>query len=268
MGLPVPSAFIITAECCVEYFKEDGLKGTKLNTHLWDDICKGVHELEMQTGKSFGMERGVKSPMVRSQQEAKHMLLLSVRAGAMVSMPGMMDSVLNLGINDEVAEAMARATNNPRWAFDTYRRFLQMFGTVVLGTDKQPYEDILEAARKRRAVPHESLLPVADLQEVVEKFKLLASVPEDPWEQLRMAVEAVFRSWYSPLAVKYRDIHGIPGDLGTAVTVQSMVYGNQNVLSGSGVAFTRNPTTGAKELYGEYLTNSEVRNVHVINCII
>lgn len=150
------------------------------------------------------------------------------------------------------------ATNNPRWAYDTYRRFLQMFGNVVLGTNKQPYEDILEAARKRRAVPHESLLPVGDLQEVVEQFKLLAAVPEDPWEQLRMAVEAVFRSWFSPLAVKYRDVHSIPGDLGTAVTVQSMVYGNQNVLSGSGVAFTRNPITGAKELYGEYLTNSEV----------
>ncbi len=256
LGLPVPSAFIITSECCVDFFKE--MKGTKLNENVWTDIRNSVHELEMQTSKSFGLEHGYKSPMGRSHQEVKHALLLSVRAGAMITMPGMADSILNLGINEEVVEHMARSTNNPRWAYDTYRRFLQMFGTIVLGADSQLYEDVLEETRKKCGVPHEALLSATDLQMLVTQFKLIASVPDDPWTQLRMAIEAMFKSWNSPLAVKYRDVHSIPEDMGTAVTVQSMVYGNQNTVSGSGVAFTRNPTTGAKELYGEFLTNCVV----------
>jgi hypothetical protein len=175
----------------------------------------------------------------------------------------MMQTVLNVGINDQIVENMAHISLNPRWAYDTYRRFLQMFGNVVLNLDEMPYEEILSVARSKRNVPHDSLLEEEDLKEVVKQFKLLTNVPDDPWVQLDMAIQAVFRSWNSPRAVKYRDINNISADYGTAVVVQSMVYGNLNAQSGSGVAFTRNPTTGAKELYGEYLPNSEVRdNTH------
>ena len=267
LGMPVPPAFIITADCCIEYFKQqekegkekDGgvgsmevvREGSKLEHQLLMDCKKAVHELEMQTGKVFGGDLTATSP--------KNPLLLSVRSGAAVSMPGVMDTVLNLGINEEITNFLARTSGNPWWAFDSYRRFLQMFGDVVLGVGKRRYEEILEAARIKCSVAHDSLLPLPALKEVVAQFKALAEVPEDPWQQLQMAIEAVFRSWYSPRAVKYRDINGIAGDLGTAVTVQSMVYGNMNTKSGSGVAFTRNPATGQKELYGEFLFNAEVR---------
>jgi pyruvate,orthophosphate dikinase len=260
LGMPVPSAFIITAECSLEYFKQAHRKDYYLSQELVSEYKRGIVGLEHQTGKKFalGTEYALPGSPAFAQKEAKMPLLLSVRAGSAVSMPGMMDTVLNLGINDFIADHMGRTMNNPRWAYDTYRRFLQMFGTVVLNADKQQYEDVMQEACLRRGVPHENLLPMADIKEVVKRFKLIVSVPDDPWEQLDMAIQAVFRSWNSPRAVKYRDINNISSDYGTAVVVQSMVYGNLNAQSGSGVAFTRNPTTGAKELYGEYLPSSEV----------
>jgi len=188
-------------------------------------------------------------------------LLLAVRSGAAVSMPGMMGTVLNVGINEHIVEYMAQNSQNPRWAYDTYRRFLQMFGNIVYNMDLQPYEDIVANVRKARGVDHDSQLLAEDFQEIVRHFKLLVAVPDDPWEQLHLSIEAVLKSWNSPRARKYREVNGIPHNLGTAVTVMSMVYGNLNDFSGSGVAFSRNPTTGAKELYGEYLTNAVVRIV-------
>ena len=170
-----------------------------------------------------------------------------------------MDTVLNLGMNDEILDSMVRLSGNPRWAYDTYRRFLQMYGDVVLGVDKSLYEDVLADARKQRGVNYDSLLNVDELIHVVAKFQEITNVPHDPWDQLRSAIEAVFNSWYSPRAVKYRDINGISSEIGTGVVVQSMVYGNMNDASGSGVGFTRDPATGVKLLYGEYLSNAEVR---------
>jgi pyruvate,orthophosphate dikinase len=260
LGMPVPAAFIITAECSLEYSHQKA--SNYLSSELVNDYKRGIHELESQTGKRFGLgtEYATGASTLLGQAQVKMPLLLSVRAGSEVSMPGLVDTVLNLGINDHIAEHMARLQNNPRWAYDTYRRFLQMFGTLVLGADKAQYDAVLEEACLKRGVPHESLLQMSDLMEVVRRFKLIASVPDDPWQQLDMAVQAVFRSWNSPRAVKYRDVNrrGLSSEHGTAVTVQSMVYGNLNALSGSGVAFTRNPTTGHKELFGEYLANCEV----------
>jgi pyruvate,orthophosphate dikinase len=252
LGIPVPPGFVISTECCKDFLKLDvEQKVTRISDQLRSDYKNTVLELERVTGKKYGGTFPVKS-------DTPLPLLLSVRSGAPVSMPGMMQTVLNVGINDQIVENMAHISLNPRWAYDTYRRFLQMFGNVVLNLDEKPYEDILSAARGKRNVPHDSQLEEEDLKEVVKQFKLLANVPEDPWVQLDMAIQAVFRSWNSPRAVKYRDINNISSDYGTAVVVQSMVYGNLNAQSGSGVAFTRNPTTGAKELYGEYLSNAEV----------
>ena len=258
LGMPVPPAFIITADNSLEYFKAGmSNKGYLLPQELMTDIKKGVTELEHQTNKKFGL--GVDQVF---DGAPKTPLLLSVRAGSAISMPGMMDTVLNLGINEFVTEHMGKLMNNHRWAFDTYLRFLQMFGTVVLGVDKKRYDDILHEMLKSQDVPHESLLSIANMKDVIARFKKIAAVPDDPWEQLDMAIQAVFRSWNSPLAMKYRDINNISSEYGTAVTVQSMVFGNLNTQSGSGVAFTRNPTTGIKELYGEYLPCSEVENTH------
>jgi pyruvate,orthophosphate dikinase len=256
--MPVPAAFIITAECSLEYSHQKA--SNYLSSELVNDYKRGIHELESQTGKRFGLgtEYANGASTLLGQAQVKMPLLLSVRAGSVVSMPGLVDTVLNLGINDHITEHMARLQNNPRWAYDTYRRFLQMFGTLVLGADKAQYDAVLEEACLKRGVPHESLLQMSDLMEVLLRFKLIASVPDDPWQQLDMAVQAVFRSWNSPRAVKYRDVNRLSSEHGTAVTVQSMVYGNLNAQSGSGVAFTRNPTTGHKELFGEYLANCEV----------
>lgn len=262
LGLPVPPGFVITTETCTDFFNQQGKTQTQLSTVLVDQYTKAIHELEKQTGKYFGGVQVGKQGIISTLEQINTIpLLLSVRSGAAVSMPGMMDTILNLGINEELVLIMARLSNNPRWAFDTYRRFLSMFGTVVLGAEKSKYEEVMEKARKRRGVEYDSMLTMSDLQTVVKHFKEIATVPDDPWEQLQMAIEAVFCSWYSPRAVKYRDIHGISNDLGTAVTVQSMVYGNMNMRSGSGVAFTRNPATGEKVFYGEYLNNAEGEDV-------
>eukprot|EP01036_Dinobryon_divergens_P024279 gene24279-32714_t len=259
LGLPVPPGFVITTETCTDFFNQQGKTQTQLSTVLVDQYTKAIHELGNPTNNCANVgKQGIISTL---EQINTIPLLLSVRSGAAVSMPGMMDTILNLGINEELVLIMARLSNNPRWAFDTYRRFLSMFGTVVLGAEKSKYEEVMEKARKRRGVEYDSMLTMSDLQTVVKHFKEIATVPDDPWEQLQMAIEAVFCSWYSPRAVKYRDIHGISNDLGTAVTVQSMVYGNMNMRSGSGVAFTRNPATGEKVFYGEYLNNAEGEDV-------
>lgn len=254
LGLPVPAGFVISSEACMEYFQAEG-KG-QLPNHLVEEYTKGLHEIEKRTGMVFG---GSSSGANYSKDQFP--LLLSVRSGAAVSMPGMMDTILNLGINDDVVSLLAKLTANPRFAYDTYRRFLQMFGDVVLGIDTSQYEEILSAKRKSRNVQHDSELNYDDLLDVVNQFKVITPVPSDPYEQLRMAVEAVFKSWFNPRAVAYRDINNITSVLGTAVTIQSMVYGNYNTKSGSGVAFTRNPGTGENLFYGEYLANAEGEDV-------
>lgn len=279
LKLPVPPGFVITTEACLEYFhhkqslspQEQELLGTLpgsgkgdeseksigfLPRAFIDEYTRSVHELERQSGRKFGIASGTKPG-----DEKTFPLLLSVRSGAAVSMPGMMDTVLNLGMNDEIVARMVTFTNNSKFVLDTYRRFLQMFGTVVLGIDKKRYDNALEAIRLSRGVLNDAELSVADLQLVINDFKAIASVPSDPWDQLRMSIVAVFNSWFSPRAVAYRDIHGIRNDLGTAVTVQCMVFGNMNARSGSGVCFTRNPSTGEKAFFGEYLPNAEGEDV-------
>ena len=256
MGLPVPHGFIISSEACKEFLLQNDK--SNLDEHVIIEIERSVRELERQTGKSFGMNPSVDPHDSKSFQMP---LLLSVRSGASVSMPGMMDTILNLGINESLVHIMARASNNIRWTYDTYRRFLQMFGTVVLNIDNSNYEKILEDARMKRGVDHDSLLTDSDLIHVVNQFKVFTQVPDDPWEQLRMAVKSVFLSWNSARAIKYRDIHNIPQNLGTAVVIQTMVFGNLNIRSGSGVAFTRNPATGEPSICGEYLPNSEGEDV-------
>lgn len=250
LKLPVPPGFVITTESCLEYFhhqQEMTTKETKvvenyLPQHFIEEYTRAVHELERQSGRKFGCPGTFHS----KGDEKLCPLLLSVRSGAAVSMPGMMDTILNLGMNDEVAAKMVEMTQNPKFVMDTYRRFLQMFGTVVLGVDKCRYEDILTTTRNARGVVNDSELGVDVLQLVVNEFKEITPFPNDPWDQLRMAIVAVFNSWFTPRAIAYRDIHSIRNDLGTAVTVQCMVFGNMNARSGSGVCFTRNPSTGEK----------------------
>mmetsp|Transcript_15028 Transcript_15028/g.33810 ORF Transcript_15028/g.33810 Transcript_15028/m.33810 type:complete len:298 (+) Transcript_15028:615-1508(+) len=244
LQLPIPPAFIITTETSLEFFAQ---KQDRLKEQVVAQIKNGIQELESQTGKTFGKHEPPHTP-----------LLLSVRSGAAVAMPGAMQTVLNLGMNDEIVAALAGLTNNPRWAYDCYRRFLHAYGTAVLGADSARYDTAMKEAHTARGVTNDTQLTVADLVEVVTKFKTFAEVPQDPWEQLLKTVESCFSSWLNPAAVKYRDIHCIQEELGTAVVVQSMVYGNWNARSGTGVMSTRNPQTGAKEMYGEFLQNAEV----------
>jgi pyruvate,orthophosphate dikinase len=252
IGVRVPPGFIISTECCLDFLSAAaGAKSPRINDQIKADYKAAVANIETSSKKKFGGKFPVKT-------DTPLPLLLSVRSGAPISMPGTLGTVLNVGINDQIAESMAHISLNPRWAYDTYRRFLQMFGTVVLGLDERPFLEVLSSVRQKRNVQFDGDLLEDELREVVCRFKLIASVPDDPWQQLDMAVQAVFRSWNSPRAVKYRDVNRLSSEHGTAVTVQSMVYGNLNAQSGSGVAFTRNPTTGDKALYGEYLPESEV----------
>jgi pyruvate,orthophosphate dikinase len=179
-------------------------------------------------------------------------LLFSVRSGAPVSMPGMMNTILNLGINDEIAEGLAQRTGNPRFAYDCYRRFIQMFADVVLGADAHAMEQVIEDYKKQHGYANDVAMQAEDWQAVIERFKAMVDFPEDPFVQLRLAVEAVFQSWHTPRANVYREMNNIPTHLGTAVNVQSMVFGNFGEDSGSGVAFTRNPATGEREFFGEF----------------
>ena len=255
IGIPVPPGFTITTEVCTEYTRA----GKKLPRALDPELRAALKKVEALAAKGFG--------------DAGNPLLVSVRSGARVSMPGMMDTVLNLGLNDATVEGLAARAGDTRFAWDSYRRFVAMFGDVVLGMkperkeDRDPFEEILDAKKDARGVRHDSELPVDALRELVVEFKAEirrrkgVAFPDDPMEQLREAIAAVFRSWENDRAVAYRRMNGIPADWGTAVTVQSMVFGNMGEDSGTGVAFTRNPANGTDEFYGEFLVNAQGEDV-------
>lgn len=249
IGLPVPRGFTITTEACIRYYDD----GKSIVKEIEDEIYESLKKTEEIIGKRFG--------------DPNNPLLVSVRSGARVSMPGMMDTILNLGLNDTVVEGLAKLTDNPRFAYDSYRRFIQMFSDVVMEIEKDKFENILTDVKKENKVELDTDLTAENLKEVVKRYKELYKkekgfdFPQDPKEQLMEAVKAVFRSWDNPRAIVYRRINDIPGDWGTAVNVQEMVYGNKGDDSGTGVAFTRNPSTGEKKLYGEFLMNAQGEDV-------
>ena len=249
LGLPVPAGFVITTEVCLEYYQ----RGCKLPDGLWDGVRKHLGEIEEAVDRRFGSD--------------DNPLLVSVRSGSKFSMPGMMDTILNLGLNDETVAGLAEATGDRRFALDSYRRFIQLFAKVALRLDPEPFEDALAEARERAGVASDAELSATDLEKIVQQFKELtvertsAPFPSDPWEQLRLAVIAVFDSWNNPRAIAYREFQRIPHDLGTAASVLAMVFGNTGWDSGTGVCFSRNPATGARELYGEYLPNAQGEDV-------
>jgi pyruvate,orthophosphate dikinase len=249
LDLPVPPGFVITTETCRVYYEND----RKVPDGLWDGVRAHIAEIEEAIGKGFG--------------DPKNPLLVSVRSGAKMSMPGMMDTILNLGLNDETTESFAKVTDDRRFALDSYRRFIQLFSKVALGLDGEPFEDVLVEIKKREGAKSDADLGVDALEEVVKSFKQIAgersdvSFPMDPWDQLKMAVTAVFNSWNSARAIAYRDYHDIPHDLYTAANVMAMVFGNSGWDSGTGVCFTRSPSTGEAALYGEYLKNAQGEDV-------
>ncbi len=246
-GVPVPPGFTITTEACNEYYA----RGKQFPEGMWEQTLEALKVIEEQVGKKFG--------------DPNNPLLVSVRSGARESMPGMMDTVLNLGLNKETLEGLARLTNNPRFAADAYRRFIQLFGKIVLGVDGEKFEHVMNEAKGRDR--QDTDLTAEELMQIAETFKAIIKeetgmdFPEDPYEQLRMAITAVFNSWMGRRAVDYRRVYKIPDTLGTAVNVQMMVFGNMGNDSATGVAFTRNPATGADELYGEYLVNAQGEDV-------
>jgi len=249
LGLRVPPGFTITTKTCIEFFKAGG----RFPEGLWEEVLEHLKRLEEKTGKRFG--------------DPENPLLVSVRSGAPISMPGMMDTVLNLGMNDEVVEGLAKLTGDPRFAYDAYRRFITMFSDVVMHLDRHKFEEIFEEEKRREGVKEDPELSVEGLKRVVERQKKLyeeltgSPFPQDPYEQLRLAIAAVFNSWNNPRAKKYREIEGIPDDMGTACNIQMMVFGNMGWDSGSGVMFTRNPSNGEKGLYGEVLFNAQGEDV-------
>ena len=249
LGMPVPQGFIVTTEACTQYYND----GRKINDDILAQINKKIAELEKITGKKFG--------------DAKNPLLVSVRSGARVSMPGMMDTILNLGLNDKVVEGLAALTGNPRFAYDCYRRFIQMFSDVVMQQEKSKYERILDQVKEKKGVQFDKDLSAEDLKEIVSMFKDLylkgqgEEFPQEPKAQLIAAIKAVFRSWDNERANVYRRMHDIPYEWGTAVNVQSMVFGNMGDDCGTGVAFSRNPSTGENVFYGEYLMNAQGEDV-------
>ena len=249
LGMPVPQGFTITTEACTQYYKDD----RQINSEIEAEIMQYVEKLEEMTGKKFG--------------DLYNPLLVSVRSGARASMPGMMDTILNLGLNDEVVVAFAKKTKNPRFAYDSYRRFIQMYSDVVMEVGKKYFEQLIDEMKEARGVTLDTELTADDLKELAEKFKaeykekLGEEFPQDPKVQLMGAIKAVFRSWDNPRAIYYRRMNDIPSDWGTAVNVQSMVFGNTGDTSGTGVAFTRNPATGEKKLFGEFLMNAQGEDV-------
>ena len=249
IGLPVPQGFTVTTEACTKYYED----GKELSKEVVEQIFAALAEVEKQQNKKFG--------------DCKNPLLVSVRSGARASMPGMMDTILNLGLTDETVEALANLTGNPRFAYDSYRRFIQMFADVVMEIDKANFEALLDERKEEKGVKLDTELDADDLKELVKKFKEKylelkgEEFPQDPNEQLLEAVKAVFRSWDNPRANVYRRLNNIPYSWGTAVNVQSMVFGNMGDDSGTGVAFSRNPANGEKELYGEYLFNAQGEDV-------
>jgi pyruvate, orthophosphate dikinase len=249
LGVPVPPGFTVTTEACNAYLAEGG----KFPEGMWDQVLAAMQEVERQAGKKFG---GGENP-----------LLVSCRSGAKFSMPGMMDTVLNIGLNDETAQAMIKLTGNERFVYDSYRRLVQMFGAVVLGMDDEAFEDVLEEYKHEKGAKSDTDLSAEDLKDLTGMFKKVVKkvkgydFPNDPYDQLRLATEAVFKSWNGKRAVDYRRATNIPDNLGTAVNIQTMVFGNMGNDSGTGVAFTRNPATGEKKLYGDYLLNAQGEDV-------
>ncbi|NLB33493.1 MAG: pyruvate, phosphate dikinase [Tissierellia bacterium] len=249
IGMPVPQGFTVTTEACTEFYIQD----EKLTEDIIKQIELNLSTLEQQTGKVFG--------------NAENPLLVSVRSGAKFSMPGMMDTILNLGLNDETVEGVAKITGNPRFAYDSYRRFIQMFGDVVLEIPKYLFDNALEGKKEKNGYKLDTELTADDLKELVKEFKQIykseinVEFPTNPENQLLMAVEAVFKSWNNQRAITYRNLYDIPHDIGTAVNVQSMVFGNMGDTSGTGVAFTRNPSTGENKVFGEFLINAQGEDV-------
>ena len=249
LGIPVPQGFTVTTEACNKYYED----GKLISQDIINEIYEKLKVLEEETGKKFG---SVTNP-----------LLVSVRSGARVSMPGMMDTILNLGLNDDSVEALAKLTNNERFAYDSYRRFIQMFSDVVMGVEKRLFEDLIDKVKAKKGVYFDTDLDANDLKKLVLEFKNLykkeknEDFPTDPKVQLIEAITAVFRSWDNPRAIVYRRLNDIPGEWGTAVNVQQMVFGNKGETSGTGVAFSRNPATGENKIYGEYLMNAQGEDV-------
>ncbi|HKI70229.1 MAG TPA: pyruvate, phosphate dikinase, partial [Verrucomicrobiae bacterium] len=249
LGINVPPGFTLTTEACTYYFQ----KKQKLPPTLWNEVQDNLKMLEKAMGKEFG---GANEP-----------LLVSVRSGSRASMPGMMDTVLNLGLNPDTLTGLAGKTGDGRFAYDCYRRFISMFGNVVLGIDSKHFEEILHRKKTKQKVEFDTELGVGDLKSVIKDFKALVKrktgkpFPDKPMDQLKLAVEAVFNSWNTDRAVTYRRLNRIPDDCGTAVNVQSMVYGNMGPTSATGVAFTRNPATGENKFYGEYMINAQGEDV-------
>ncbi len=247
-GLPVPPSFIITTEACVEYMKTG-----EFPPGMWEQTMEALRELERQTGKRFG--------------DPSSPLLVSVRSGGRVSMPGMMDTVLNLGLNDETREGLARLTGNEWFSYDAYRRFITMFSDIVMGLDRSHFEELLSQLKEQEGVKSDAEVSLEGMKQLVQQYKALYQehfgepFPSDPYHQLRLAIKAVFDSWNGERAVAYREFHRLPHDWGTAVNVCTMVFGNMGERSGTGVAFTRDPATGEKELYGEYLENAQGEDV-------
>ena len=248
-GMPVPQGFTITTEACTQYYAD----GRQINAEIQADIFAHVRGLEELTGKKLG--------------DVENPLLVSVRSGARQSMPGMMDTILNLGLNDASVEGLAKKTGNPRFAYDSYRRFVQMFADVVMGVSKSLFEEEIDKMKAAKGVTNDVDLDADDLKQLVVIFKKIYEdnehkpFPQDPNEQLIEAVKAVFRSWDNPRANVYRKMNEIPYEWGTAVNVQQMAFGNSGDRSGTGVAFTRDPATGAKKLMGEYLINAQGEDV-------
>jgi pyruvate,orthophosphate dikinase len=249
LGLPIPQGFTVTTEACTDYYNS----GKKITDEIKGQIFDSLKILEDQQGKKFG--------------DTENPLLVSVRSGARASMPGMMDTILNLGLTDVAVEGFAKKTGNPRFAYDSYRRFIQMFSDVVMEISKAKFERVLDEIKEKKGVKFDTELSADDLKDVIAQYKALykaekgTEFPQEPTEQLIEAVTAVFRSWDNPRAIYYRRMNDIPGDWGTAVNVQAMVFGNMGDTSGTGVAFTRNPSTGEAKIYGEYLINAQGEDV-------
>ena len=249
LGMPVPQGFTITTEACTRYYED----GQAIAPEIQEQILEYIVKMEEITGKKFG--------------DHENPLLVSVRSGARASMPGMMDTILNLGLNEEVVQVMAEKSGNPRWAYDCYRRFIQMYSDVVMEVGKKYFEELIDKMKAERGVTQDVELTADDLKELAEQFKaeykekVGADFPTDPVDQMMGAVKAVFRSWNNPRAIVYRRMNDIPGSWGTAVNVQSMAFGNMGDDCGTGVAFTRNPATGEKKLMGEFLTNAQGEDV-------
>ncbi len=249
IGLPVPQGFTITTEACNDYYENDH----KIRKEILDQIDEKLAQLEKEQGKTLGAEQNP--------------LLVSVRSGAVFSMPGMMDTILNLGLNDTSIKGLIESTNNERFSYDSYRRFIQMFSDVAMEVPKYKFENVLERVKEEKGYKFDTELSIDDLKEIVVEFKNIykkevgEDFPQDPKKQLLLAIEAVFRSWNNPRAVVYRKLNDIANNLGTAVNIQSMVFGNMGTDSGTGVAFTRNPSTGENKLFGEYLINAQGEDV-------